>query len=39
MYFSGLVSHLRDILACQALSFVFQPIFDLRRREVLGYKH
>lgn len=38
MYFSGLVSHLRDILACQALSFVFQPVFDLRRREVLGYE-
>lgn len=38
MYFSGLVTHLRDILACQALGFVFQPIFDLRRREVLGYK-
>ena len=38
MYFSGLVSHLQDILACQALSFVFQPVFDLRRREVLGYE-
>lgn len=38
MYFSGLVSHLRDILACQALGFVFQPIFDLRQREVLGYE-
>ncbi|MCK6393168.1 EAL domain-containing protein [Zoogloea sp.] len=38
MYFSGLVSHLRDILSSQALGFVFQPVFDLRRREVLGYE-
>ncbi|MBL8452176.1 MAG: EAL domain-containing protein [Zoogloea sp.] len=38
MYFSGLVSHLRDILACESLGFVFQPVFDLRRREVLGYE-
>lgn len=38
MYFSGLVTHLRSILASQALSIVFQPIFDLRSRDVLGYE-
>lgn len=38
MYFSGLVTHLRDILASQSIGFVFQPIFALRQREVLGYE-
>ncbi|NML25110.1 EAL domain-containing protein [Zoogloea dura] len=38
MYFSGLVTHLRSILLSQALSVVFQPIFDLEQREVLGYE-
>ena len=38
MYFSTLVVHLRELIADQALGFVFQPLFDLRRREVLGYE-
>ena len=38
MYLSGLIVHLRELLADEALSFVFQPIFDLRRRTVLGYE-
>ncbi|MBS0371545.1 MAG: EAL domain-containing protein [Proteobacteria bacterium] len=38
MYLSGLIIHLRELLASEALSFVFQPIFDLRRRTVLGYE-
>ncbi|WP_079435293.1 EAL domain-containing protein [Zoogloea sp. LCSB751] len=38
MYLSGLIVHLRELLASEALSFVFQPIFDLRRRSVLGYE-
>ncbi|MBS0345619.1 MAG: EAL domain-containing protein [Proteobacteria bacterium] len=38
MYLSGLIVHLRELLASEALGFVFQPIFDLRRRTVLGYE-
>lgn len=38
MYLSGLIVHLRELLASEALSCVFQPIFDLRRRTVLGYE-
>lgn len=38
MYVSDLVSHLQTLIACSALDFVFQPIFDLRRREITGYE-
>lgn len=38
MYLSGLIAHLRTLIADEALDFVFQPIFDLHRRDVLGYE-
>lgn len=38
MYFGSLVSQLRSVLSAQALSCVFQPIIDLRRRDVMGYE-
>lgn len=38
MYLSGLIAHLRTLIADEALDFVFQPIFDLHRRDVLDYE-
>lgn len=38
MYLSGLIAHLRTLIADEALDFVFQPIFDLHSRDVLGYE-
>jgi EAL domain-containing protein (putative c-di-GMP-specific phosphodiesterase class I) len=38
MYLSGLIAHLRTLIAEETLDFVFQPIFDLRSRNLLGYE-
>lgn len=38
MYLSGLIAHLRTLIADETLDFVFQPIFDLRSRDLLGYE-